>query len=82
MEWIELIELTDEFVRLRYYPDQRSANGKFGEVTYFRKTEDWRFDKIAEGYNRNYAYHACISARNVDKFNNGIFKKAWLVGWY
>ena len=82
MEWIELIELTDEVVRLRYYPEQRSATGSFGEVTYFRKTENWRFDKIAEGCPSSYAYHACASARYIDKFNGGEFKTEWLVGWY
>ena len=82
MEWIELIELTDEIVRLRYYPEQRSATGEFGEVTYFRKTEDWQFDKIAKDSPTNYALHACTSARYIDKSNNGNFKKAWLVGWH
>ena len=82
MEWIELIELTDEVVRLRYYPEQREAVGEFGEVTYSRKTQDWHFDKIAKGYPRNYALHACMSARQIDKFNDGKFKKAWRVGWY
>ena len=82
MEWIELIELTSEIVRLRYYPEQREAAGKFGEVTYFRKTQNWKFDEIAEDYPRNYALHACLSARQIDKFNNGKFKKAWRVSWY
>ena len=82
MEWLELIELTDEIVRLRYYPEQRSATGEFGEVTYFRKTEDWRFDKIADGYSRNYALHACQAAQRVDKLNGGMFHKEGLIGWY
>lgn len=82
MEWLELIELTDEIVRLKYYPEQQSATGSFGEVTYFRKSEEWHFDKIAEGYSRNYALHACQAARYVDKFNKGIFKNEGLVGWY
>lgn len=82
MEWLELIELTDEIVRLRYYPEQRSAVGSFGEVTYFRKSEDWQFDKIAQNYSRNYACHAYIAAHRVDKLNNGEFKKEGLIGWY
>lgn len=81
MEWVELIELTDEIVRLRYYPERRSAVGDFGTVTYFRKKHDWQFDKIAEGYPRNYALHACMSARRIDS-SGGKFKEAWLVGWY
>ena len=82
MEWLELIELTDEIVRLRYYPEQQSAVGSFGEVTYSCKTDDWRFDKIAEGYSTNYALHACQSARYVVKFNNGNFKKEGYIAWY
>ena len=81
MEWVELIELTAEIVRLRYYPEQRGAVGSCGEVTYFRKTGDWQFDKTAEDYSANYALHACISARQIDA-DGGNFKKAWLVGWH
>ena len=81
MEWIELIELTPDVVRLRYYPEQRSAVGSYGEVTYFRQTGDWQFDKTAQGYPSNYALHACISARQIND-NGGKFKKAWLVGWH
>ncbi len=82
MEWIELIELTDEILRLRYYPEQRSATGEFGEVTYFRKTEDWQFDKIAKDSPTNYALHACQATRRVDKLNDGMFRKEGLIGWY
>lgn len=82
MEWLELIELTDEIVRLRYYPEQRSAIGESGEVTYFRKNGDWNFDKLAKGYSGNYALHACQAAQRCDKLNGGNFKKEGLIGWH
>ena len=82
VEWLELIELTEEIVRLRYYPEQKSATGIYGEITYFRKSEDWRFDKIAEGYPRSYAFHACAAAQHCDKINGGKFQKEGLIGWH
>lgn len=82
MEWLELIEVTDEKVRLKYYPEQTSACGEFGEITYFRKTEDWHFDKIAKSYGSNYALHAALAARRADKLNNGEFKTSGLIAWY
>ena len=82
MEWIKLIELTEEIVRLRYYPEQHSAVGEYGEVTYLRKTDDWQFDKIAKDYPSSYALHACQAAQRCEKFNNGDFEREGLIGWY
>ena len=81
MEWVELLELTNDFARLRYYPEQNSAVGEYGEVTYFRKTGQWRFDKLAEGYQSNYALHACKAAERIDK-NGGTFPKSGIIGSY
>lgn len=81
MEWVEIIELTEEFIRIRYYPEQRAATGDYGEVTYFRKTDDWQFDKLVPPYGTQYALHACIAAQRCHK--NGIFpKNGGVIGWY
>ena len=79
MEWVELIELTDEIARLRYYPEQKEAVGEYGEITYYRQKDDWEFDKLAENFPSNYALHACIFARRCNQ--NGDFKNG-LTAWY
>ena len=56
MEWVEVIERTSEYVRIRYYPNQSRAVGEFGEVKYFLTTGKWTFDKVVGG--TNYAMHA------------------------
>lgn len=81
MEWVEIIELTNEIIRIRYYPEQRSAVGEYGEVTYFRKADDWRFDKIVPEYGTSYALQACKAAQRCHK--NGKFPKTGgVIGWY
>ncbi|MBR2733509.1 MAG: hypothetical protein IKD80_04570 [Selenomonadaceae bacterium] len=83
MEFMELVEVNDEIVRYRYYPEQRSAKGEFGEVTYFRKTGERHFDKIAEieGFGIEYAVHACSAIRRLDQ-NGGHFPKNGINGWH
>ena len=83
MEFMELVAVDDEIVRYRYYPEQRSATGEFGEVTYFRKTGEQRFDKIAKvgGFGIEYAQHACSAIRRLDK-NGGNFPKSGINGWH
>ena len=67
MEWVQVIERTADFVRLRYYPNQNGARGEYGEVTYFFATDKWTFDKIALG--TRYTMHACNFVRQ--RYRNG-----------
>ena len=81
MEWIEVIERTAKFIRLRYYPEQNAAVGDYGEVTYFFDEDNWTFDKIHGEYPRNYAMHACNFARH--RFKNGEeIPQDGLVAWH
>ena len=78
MEWVEVIEKTNEYIKLRYYPEQTSATGSFGEVTYFFAKDSWTFDKIVIG--TRYAMHACNFARN--RYKNGEeIPQSGLVAW-
>lgn len=83
MEFMELLEVTDEIVRYRYYPEQKAAIGNFGEVTYFRKTGKHRFDKIAdnEGFGIEYALQACKAIHYMNT-HSGKFIAQGINGWY
>lgn len=81
MEWVEIVELTDEIIRIRYYPEKSSAVGEHGEVTYFRKTDEWKFDTIVPEYGMSYALKACNAAQRCNK--TGEFpKNGGVIGWY
>lgn len=82
MEFLELLEVTDEYARYRYYPEQKEAVGEYGEVTYFRQTSERHFDKIANvgGFGIEYAVHACQAIANFAR--SGEFKQNGLIGWY
>ena len=82
MEWIEIIELTEDLIRVRYYPEQRSATGEFGEVTYLRKHDEWHIDKVAKGYPSSYGFHAGRAIQRHEKFSSGEFKREGIIGWY
>lgn len=81
MEWVEVVERTNGYIKLRYYPEQNSANGEFGEVTYYFATDKWTFDKIHKDYPRNYAMHSCNFARCRYKAGEEI-PPAGLVAWH
>lgn len=83
MEFMELVDVNDDIVCYRYYPEQCSATGEFGEVTYFRKTGERRFDKVAKvgGFGIEYALHACLSIERLSQ-NGGHFPKSGVNGWH
>ena len=81
MEWVEVVERTASYIKLRYYPEQNAAIGEYGEVTYFFLSGKWVFDKIHDGYPRNYAMHACNFARLRYEKGEEI-PRTGLVGWY
>ena len=83
MEFMELLEVTAEIVRYRYYPEQRSAKGEYGEVTYFRKTGKRRLDKIADcgGFGVEYAIQSCKAIQHLDNCG-GNFPETGLNGWH
>ncbi len=35
MEWVEVVEHTDKYVKVNYYPEQSKAIGEYGVVKYF-----------------------------------------------
>ncbi len=77
MLWIELIEITDEFARYKYYPEQSKT---FGIVSLNLKTLQRGFDKIHEEYDTCYAAHAVRRIEEYQRNNN--FKEKDLVAWY
>lgn len=81
MEWLEVVEETDLIVRLRYYPEESSGVGEYGEVIYYKATDDWEQTKVAAGYGSNYAAHAIEAVRSSHKRGRGIPSRG-LIGWY
>ena len=81
MEWIEIIQRTDDYIKMRYYPNQDKAAGLFGEVTYFFVSDKWIFNKIVEDYPASYAMHAVNFARYRHKANEEI-PQSGLVAWH
>ena len=81
MEWVEVVERTTDYIKLRYYPEQNTATGECGEVTYFFVSGKWVFDKIHEEYPRSYAMHACNFARHSFEKGEEI-PSSGLVAWY
>ena len=81
MEWVEVIEQTNEYIKVKYYPEQTEPIGEFGIVTYFLSSDEWTFDKIADDYSRSYAMHACNFVRSPYK-NGEEICLGGMVAWY
>ena len=79
IEWVEVVERTTEYIRLRYYPSLNKPEGEFGEVTYFFATDSWTFDKMAGS--SHFAMHACNFARQYFKAGEEIPDNG-MVAWY
>ena len=74
---IEMIELTDEFARYKYFPENSES---FGIVKLNRMTKEREFEKTISGYSANYAAHAIRRVEEYDAI--GSFKDKDVVAWY
>ena len=73
---IEMIELTDEHARYKYFPENSEA---FGIIKLNRLTNVREFEKTVSGYSMNYAAHAI---RRIEEYNAiGTFKEKDIVAW-
>lgn len=74
---IELLELTEETIRYKYFPEQSE---EYGIVALGRKTGDRTIEKASEGYSANYAAHAL---RRIEEYQKeGDFPKKDIIAWY
>ena len=76
MEWIELIELTDEKVSYRYYPEGKN---EYGIVSLMRKTGELIHDVPCLNVLLTYAGHAWRRIEKYQKENN--FPKKAMIAW-
>lgn len=74
---IELLELTEETVKYKYFPEQSE---KHGIVALGRRTGERALEKVAEEYSSNYAAHALCRIEEYQK--RGEFPKKDIVAWY
>ncbi len=74
---IEFLELTADFLRYRYFPEDSKD---CGEVSLNRKTGERNVEKTAERYPLTYAAHALH--RMEEYLKNGKFPKTDIVAWY
>lgn len=74
---IELLELTEETIRYKYFPEQSE---EYGIVVLGRKTSDRSLEKAVEGYSSNYAAHAL---RRIEEYQKeGNYPKKDIIAWY
>ena len=81
MEWVEVIAQNEEYVKVRYYPEQSKAVVEYGVVTYFFNSDTWTFNKLADNYSRSYAMHACNFVRRPYKAGKS-FPLSGINAWY
>lgn len=74
---IELLELTDEIVRYKFFPEDSK---EYGVVALHRGTGKRILEKTVDGYGNNYAAHAFRRIEEYEKNDN--FSKTDLIAWY
>ena len=78
MERLELLEVNEDKVVYKYYPEQESES--FGVVSVNRKTGERKIEKLFDRYGNAYAFHAC---RELERYiTNGNFPVKGGVAWY
>ena len=78
MERLELLEVNEDKVVYKYYPEQETE--KFGVVSVNRKTGEHKIEKLFDNYGKMYAFHAC---RELERYiTNGSFPVKGGVAWY
>lgn len=77
MERLELLEVNEDKVVYRYYPEQETD---FGVVSVNRKNGERKIEKLFDRYGQMYAFHAC---RELERYiTNGNFPVKGGVAWY
>ena len=77
MERLELLEVNEDKVIYKYYPEQET---EFGIVSVNRKTGERKIEKLFDDYGTWYAWHAC---RELERYiTNGSFPVKGGVAWY
>ena len=78
MESLELLEVNEDKVIYKYYPEQETES--FGVVSVNRKTGERKIEKLFENYPNSYAFHAC---RELERYiTKGNFPVKGGVAWY
>ncbi len=81
MEWVEVVEKNDEYIKVQYYPEQTKAVGEYGVVKYFVASDKWIFEKLVDKYPISYAMHACNFVRSPYKNGEEICLSG-VAAWY
>ena len=74
---IELLELTENFVRYRYFPED---SGDYGIVSLNRKTGKRELEKVLNEYPLSYAAHALYRMEEYSKKEK--FPQKDVIAWY
>lgn len=74
---IELLELTENLVSYKYFPEDSK---EYGIVSLDRKTGEKSVKKVAEKYSSSYAAHAIC--RMEEYLENEKFPETDIVAWY
>ena len=78
MEKLELLEVNEDKVVYKYFPETETED--FGIVSVNRKTGERKIEKLFEKYGKTYAFHACRRLENY--IAEGKFPVNGGVAWY
>lgn len=78
MEKLELLEVNEEKVIYKYFPETETE--KFGVVSINRKNGERKIEKLFEEYGNNYAFHAFNELERY--ISKGSFPVSGGVAWY
>ena len=78
MEKLELLEVNEEKVIYKYFPETETE--KFGVVSVNRKNGERKIEKLFEEYSNNYAFHAFNELERY--ISRGSFPVSGGVAWY
>lgn len=76
MVWLELISITDEFAKYKYYPEHGET---YGVVTVNRINGERSTEKEADGYPSFYKGHAWRAIEKMQEEKK--FQKTMMVAW-
>ena len=74
---LELIQLSNDIIKYKYYPEQST---EYGIVGYDRKNNQPLIEKVVENYGRWYAIHAIPYLESCQK--TGKFDPNKIIAWY
>lgn len=74
---LELLELTKNLVRYRYYPE---SSQNYGVLCFYRSSGKFSIEKLNEEYGRWYALHALPYFKECQK--KGFFDKQKTIAWF